>query len=196
MVVHAKKFLFFFPLDLNVFLYLIFQVNKNMNYVFVYSILYFDLLCLGVSKWSIGHFCKFLIPWSAIKCERSSILEEIDSKIRHALWPDLFITNFGLIFFLLCLQVREYIDDTEDYVNIQLDNQRNELIQLQLTLTIASFAIVFETSIAGLFGMNIPCTLYNINGIFEIFVGGITAGSILIFLLVLGYARWKKLLGS
>ena len=64
------------------------------------------------------------------------------------------------------LQVREYIDDTEDYVNIQLDNHRNELIQLQLTLTIASFAIAIETLIAGAFGMNIPCNLYNIDGVF------------------------------
>lgn len=94
------------------------------------------------------------------------------------------------------LSVREYIDDTEDYVNIQLDNQRNELIQLQLTLTIASFAIAAETLIAGLFGMNIPCTLYNKNGIFGYFVGGSSAGCVLLFLLVLGYARWKKLLGS
>lgn len=102
----------------------------------------------------------------------------------------------ALIFYLLGLQVREYIDDTEDYVNIQLDNQRNELIQLQLTLTIASFAIAAETLIAGLFGMNIPCTLYNKNGIFGYFVGGSSAGCVLLFLLVLGYARWKKLLGS
>ncbi|XP_054801931.1 magnesium transporter MRS2-4 isoform X2 [Prosopis cineraria] len=50
------------------------------------------------------------------------------------------------------LSVREYIDDTEDYVNIQLDSHRNELIQLQLTLTIASFAVAFETLIAGAFG--------------------------------------------
>lgn len=94
------------------------------------------------------------------------------------------------------LSVREYIDDTEDYVNIQLDNQRNELIQLQLTLTIASFAIAFETLVAGLFGMNIPCDLYYIDGIFESFVGAITVASIMLFLVVLGYARWKKLLGS
>lgn len=94
------------------------------------------------------------------------------------------------------LSVREYIDDTEDYVNIQLDNQRNELIQLQLTLTIASFAIAVETLIAGLFGMNIPCPLYEMHGVFNPFVGCVTAGCILLFLLVLGYARWKKLLGS
>lgn len=94
------------------------------------------------------------------------------------------------------LSVREYIDDTEDYVNIQLDNQRNELIQLQLILTIASFAIAVETLIAGLFGMNLYCPLYYINGIFHIFVGSITGACILIFLLVLGYARWKKLVGT
>ncbi|KAH1040395.1 hypothetical protein J1N35_042138 [Gossypium stocksii] len=92
--------------------------------------------------------------------------------------------------------VREYIDDTEDYVNIQLDNQRNELIQLQLTLTIASFAIAVETLVAGWFGMNIPFTWNKKHGIFEIFVGGITVWCGQIFLLILAYARWKKLLGS
>ncbi|GAB2279096.1 Magnesium transporter MRS2-4 [Dionaea muscipula] len=94
------------------------------------------------------------------------------------------------------LSVREYIDDTEDYVNIQLDNQRNELIQLQLTLTIASFAITLETLVAGIFGMNIPCTLYNVQGIFDYVVWGTTTCCSLIFILIFGYARWKKLLGS
>ncbi|KAL8161478.1 hypothetical protein V2J09_012967 [Rumex salicifolius] len=94
------------------------------------------------------------------------------------------------------LSVREYIDDTEDYVNIQLDNQRNELIQLQLTLTIASFAIALETLIAGMFGMNLPCFMFSTEGVFEYFVAVITAVSVLIFFLILGYARWKKLLGS
>nr|XP_025644920.1 magnesium transporter MRS2-4-like [Arachis hypogaea] len=66
--------------------------------------------------------------------------------------------------------IREYIDDTEDYVNIQLDNHKKKLIQLQLTLTIASFAIAIETLIAGSFGMNIPCSLFQVNGIFWPFV--------------------------
>ncbi|KAK7359100.1 hypothetical protein VNO77_01046 [Canavalia gladiata] len=94
------------------------------------------------------------------------------------------------------LSVREYIDDTEDYVNIQLDNQRNELIQLQLTLTIASFAITVDTLIAGAFGMNIPCTLYDKDGLFWPFVWITSAACVLLFLLVLAYAKWKKLLGS
>ncbi|VVB06208.1 unnamed protein product [Arabis nemorensis] len=86
------------------------------------------------------------------------------------------------------LTVREYIDDTEDYVNIQLDNQRNELIQLQLILTIASFAIAAETLLASLFGMNIPCPLYEMDGIFGYFVWSITAFCLLLFLVILGYA--------
>ncbi|XP_020691871.2 putative magnesium transporter MRS2-G, partial [Dendrobium catenatum] len=94
------------------------------------------------------------------------------------------------------LSVREYIDDTEDYVNIQLDSHRNELIQLQLVLGIASFAIAINTLVAGLFAMNIPCDLFQVPHIFTPFVAGTSAGSFLIFLLVLAYARWKKLLGS
>lgn len=81
-------------------------------------------------------------------------------------------------------------------MNIQLDNQRNELIQLQLTLTSASFAVAVETGLAGIFGMNIPCTLYKTEGIFGEVVGLMTAVCVVLFVLVLGYARWKKLIGS
>ena len=94
------------------------------------------------------------------------------------------------------LTVREYIDDTEDYVNIQLDNQRNEMIQLQLTLTIASFAITANTLLVSLFEMNIPCPLYKMDDVFGYFLSSVTAVCVVLFLLTLGYAWWKKLLGS
>lgn len=94
------------------------------------------------------------------------------------------------------LSVREYIDDTEDYVNIQLDSHRNELIQLQLVLGIASFAIAANTLIVGFFAMNIPCSLFNTPHIFTPFVAGTSGGSLFIFLIVFAYARWKKLIGS
>ncbi|KAI4964244.1 hypothetical protein ZWY2020_006810 [Hordeum vulgare] len=95
------------------------------------------------------------------------------------------------------LSVREYIDDTEDYVNIQLDNQRNELIQLQLTLTIASFGIAINTFIVGAFAMNIPCHLYDIadGSFFWPFVGGTSSGCFVISVILLECAWWKKLLG-
>ncbi|KAH0451832.1 hypothetical protein IEQ34_019131 [Dendrobium chrysotoxum] len=94
------------------------------------------------------------------------------------------------------LSMREYIDDTEDYVNIQLDNQRNELIKLQLVLGIFSFAMGIDSMITGLFGMNLPCSLFTVNNLFTSFAVGTTAACFLIFLLLLQYARWKKLLGS
>ncbi|CAH8342044.1 unnamed protein product [Eruca vesicaria subsp. sativa] len=94
------------------------------------------------------------------------------------------------------LTVREYIDDTEDYVNIQLDNQRNEMIQLQLTLTIASFAITANTLLVSLFGMNIPMPLYKMDDVFGYFLSSVTAVCVVLFLLTLGYAWWKRLLGS
>ncbi|KAF3321175.1 putative magnesium transporter MRS2-G [Carex littledalei] len=92
------------------------------------------------------------------------------------------------------LSVREYIDDTEDYVNIQLDNQRNELIQLQLILTMASCAIALSMLICGAFSMNIQSSLYNTTNVFGPFIGGTLSGCFVIFLIMLAYARWNKLL--
>lgn len=89
------------------------------------------------------------------------------------------------------LAVREYIDDTEDYVNIQLDNQRNELIQLHLTLGILAFAVSIVSGLCGAFSINIPCPLYEINGLFGPMVSGFVALSTLLFFLILGYAHWK-----
>jgi len=45
----------------------------------------------------------------------------------------------------------------QDYINIELDSHRNQLIQLELLLTAAMFAMALVTVVAGLFGMN----LYN-----------------------------------
>ena len=53
----------------------------------------------------------------------------------------------------------EFIDDTEDYVNITLDSHRNQLIQVDLLLTAASFCVGLVTLIAGIFGMNLRSDL-------------------------------------
>ncbi|KAK8630662.1 hypothetical protein V6N13_079444 [Hibiscus sabdariffa] len=46
--------------------------------------------------------------------------------------------------------LREYIDDTEDYINIQLDNHRNQLIQLELlvssgTVCLSVYSLVLQS---------------------------------------------------
>ncbi|KAH9318331.1 hypothetical protein KI387_020100, partial [Taxus chinensis] len=60
--------------------------------------------------------------------------------------------------------LREYIDDTEDYINIQLDNHRNQLIQLELLLSSATVVVSIYSLVAGIFGMNIPYPWNNNHG--------------------------------
>ncbi|KAG8095036.1 hypothetical protein GUJ93_ZPchr0012g18935 [Zizania palustris] len=45
--------------------------------------------------------------------------------------------------------LKEYIDDTEDFINIQLDNVRNQLIQFELLLTTATFVVAIFGVVAG-----------------------------------------------
>ncbi|XP_042943774.1 magnesium transporter MRS2-I-like isoform X2 [Carya illinoinensis] len=54
--------------------------------------------------------------------------------------------------------LREYIDDTEDYINIQLDNHRNQLIQLELFLSSGTVCVSIFSLVTAIFGMNIPYT--------------------------------------
>ncbi|XP_073053804.1 magnesium transporter MRS2-1-like isoform X2 [Primulina eburnea] len=44
--------------------------------------------------------------------------------------------------------LKEYIDDTEDFINIQLDNVRNQLIQFELLLTTATFVVAIFAVVA------------------------------------------------
>lgn len=64
--------------------------------------------------------------------------------------------------------VGEFIDDTEDYVNITLDSHRNQLIQVDLLLTAASFCVGLVTLIAGIFGMNLRSDLEEDRNTFEL----------------------------
>ncbi|KAI3459457.1 hypothetical protein Pfo_016120 [Paulownia fortunei] len=93
--------------------------------------------------------------------------------------------------------LREYIDNTEDYINIQLDNHRNQLIQLELILSSGTVCMSLYSLIAGIFGMNIPYTWNDDHGyMFKwvvIFAGAFCA---FLFVLIISYARLKGLVGS
>ncbi|XP_017253283.1 magnesium transporter MRS2-I [Daucus carota subsp. sativus] len=93
--------------------------------------------------------------------------------------------------------VREYIDDTEDYINIQLDKHRNQLIQLELFLSLGTLCFAVYSLVAGIFGMNIKYTWNDDHGyIFKwvVILSGI--GSAVLFLLVISYARFKGVLSD
>nr|CAB3485030.1 unnamed protein product [Digitaria exilis] len=63
--------------------------------------------------------------------------------------------------------LKEYIDDTEDFINIQLDNVRNQLIQFELLLTTATFVVAIFGVVSGVFGMNFEVALFSVPHAFE-----------------------------
>ncbi|KAJ8558124.1 hypothetical protein K7X08_004890 [Anisodus acutangulus] len=93
--------------------------------------------------------------------------------------------------------LREYIDDTEDYINIQLDNHRNQLIQLELFLSSGTVCLTVYSLVAAIFGMNIPHPWKHDHGyLFKwvVMLAGIASASL--FLSIITYARHKGLVGS
>ncbi|KAM3277986.1 hypothetical protein ACQJBY_045706 [Aegilops geniculata] len=93
--------------------------------------------------------------------------------------------------------LREYIDDTEDYINIQLDNHRNQLIQLELFLSSGTVCLSLYSLVAGVFGMNIPYTWNDGHGyVFKwvVIVSGLFCA--FMFVTIVAYARHKGLVGS
>ncbi|XP_074366555.1 magnesium transporter MRS2-I-like [Apium graveolens] len=93
--------------------------------------------------------------------------------------------------------LREYIDDTEDYINIQLDHHRNQLIQLELFLSSGTVCLSVYSLVAAMFGMNIPYPWNEGHGyIFKwvIILASIVSASI--FMSIMIYARHKGLTGS
>ncbi|GLU08096.1 hypothetical protein SLE2022_250220 [Rubroshorea leprosula] len=93
--------------------------------------------------------------------------------------------------------LREYIDDTEDYINIQLDNHRNQLIQLELFLSSGTVSLNIYSLVCGIFGMNLPYTWNSGYGYMFKWVLIVTSAvSALLFILIMSYARYKGLVGS
>ncbi|KAL5228648.1 hypothetical protein ABZP36_016913 [Zizania latifolia] len=55
--------------------------------------------------------------------------------------------------------IREYADDTEDYINIMLDEKQNQLLQMGVMLTAATVVVTAGIVVVSLFGMNIHIDL-------------------------------------
>ena len=51
--------------------------------------------------------------------------------------------------FVCCVCAAEYIQDTEEYINIELDSSRNRLIRLELVINTATFSIAMYSLVAG-----------------------------------------------
>ena len=90
--------------------------------------------------------------------------------------------------------LREYIDDTEDYINIQLDNHRNQLIQLELVLDAGLVTIAISSVVVGIFGMNIPFDWNTDDTVFKWVVVVTATFCGLFFGGLLTYARQRRII--
>ncbi|KAL8223853.1 hypothetical protein R6Q57_019328 [Mikania cordata] len=99
--------------------------------------------------------------------------------------------------------LREYVDDTEDYINIMLDDKQNHLLQMGVMLTTATLVVGAFVVVAGVFGMNITIELFNdateeLKDVgmrkFLWTVGGGTTGSIFLYVMAIAWCKSKRLL--
>ncbi|KAL5575034.1 hypothetical protein UlMin_016733 [Ulmus minor] len=90
--------------------------------------------------------------------------------------------------------LKEYIDDTEDFINIQLDNVRNQLIQFELLLTTATFVVAIFGVVAGIFGMNFEIPMFEDPGAFKwvLLITGVTG--IVIFCSFVWFFKHRRLM--
>lgn len=151
----------------------------------------------GAPNWSFAS-PTITIGSKVSKTSRASVTtvqEENDVEELEMLLEAYFMQIEGTLNKLTTL--REYIDDTEDYINIQLDNHRNQLIQLELFLSSGTVCVSVYSLVAAIFGMNIPYTWNeNHEHMFKwvVITTGIVGASI--FLFIISYARHKGLVGS
>eukprot|EP00890_Picochlorum_soloecismus_P005858 jgi/Picsp_1/6273/NSC_03624-R2_magnesium transporter mrs2-7 len=92
----------------------------------------------------------------------------------------------------------EYVDDTEDFINIELDSHRNQLIRLDIVLTAFTACMGLITAVTGLFAMNLKLRPNAEDAApyswFVIISTSAGAFAILLFISVMVYCRWKRLL--
>ncbi|KAL8139727.1 hypothetical protein V2J09_005748 [Rumex salicifolius] len=127
---------------------------------------------------------------------RSAISKQLDVEELEMLLEAYFVQIDGTLNKLTTL--REYVDDTEDYINIMLDDKQNHLLQMGVMLTTATLVVSAFVVVAGIFGMNIHISLFNEEELgkhkFWWTVGGGTAGSIFLYIAAIAWCKHKRLL--
>ncbi|XP_042495594.1 magnesium transporter MRS2-F-like isoform X1 [Macadamia integrifolia] len=91
--------------------------------------------------------------------------------------------------------LREYVDDTEDYINIMLDDKQNQLLQMGVLLSTATLLLNASIVVVGLFGMNIHISLFDAgHAEFWETTFGTMAGSVALYFIAFYLGKKKGLL--
>ncbi|KAF7850223.1 hypothetical protein BT93_L5732 [Corymbia citriodora subsp. variegata] len=94
--------------------------------------------------------------------------------------------------------LREYIQDTEDYVNIMLDDKQNNLLQMGVVISTATIFITMFIVVTEIFNMKIGTYLFlrlnpKINN-FLWTVSGCTFGTIVLYAIAIAWYKYKRLI--
>ncbi|KAJ4835027.1 hypothetical protein Tsubulata_043442 [Turnera subulata] len=92
--------------------------------------------------------------------------------------------------------MREYVDDTEDFINIMLDDKQNQLLQMGVMLSTANMILNAGIVVVGLFGMNIKISLYAATPSVQFWetVSGTVAGCVALYIIAVGWGKKRDLI--
>lgn len=95
--------------------------------------------------------------------------------------------------FFFALQLRDYVDDTEDYINIMLDEKQNQLLHMGVLFSTANLVCSAGIVVVSIFGMNIVTELsankIQGNEIFSEVTVGIVVGCVILYFMAI---LWGK----
>ncbi|KAK1367101.1 Magnesium transporter [Heracleum sosnowskyi] len=91
--------------------------------------------------------------------------------------------------------MNEYVDDTEDFINIMLDDKQNQLLQMGVMLSTGNMILNAGIVVVGLFGMNITIELYagQPKQFWET-VFGTVGGCLALYLIAIGWGKKRNLI--
>ncbi|CAK9184314.1 unnamed protein product [Ilex paraguariensis] len=94
------------------------------------------------------------------------------------------------------LSLREYVHDTEDYINIILDEKQNQLLQLSVIINTATTMLNLGILIFGIFGMNVHIALFDFGTYAQWYAAaaGVVGGGSILFIIAILWFKTKRLL--
>ncbi|KAJ8769068.1 hypothetical protein K2173_024064 [Erythroxylum novogranatense] len=130
-------------------------------------------------------------------CSHSVIGKHLNVEELEMLLETYFVQVDGVLNKLSTL--REYVDDTDDYVNIMLDDKQNQLLRMGVLMTTANLVLTAFIVLCGVMGVNIRIELFKESvetGMpkFLWTVGGGTAGTIFLYVMAIAWYKHKRLI--
>ncbi|KAA8545518.1 hypothetical protein F0562_020302 [Nyssa sinensis] len=95
------------------------------------------------------------------------------------------------------LTMREYVHDTEDYVNIILNGKQNQLLRMGILISTASFIISLGVVTFGVMGMNVRVALFDFGTYTQWYqaAAGVAGGCTILYVIALLLGKKSGLLG-